>query len=136
VLRLASDAREALQAYDWPGNVRELQNYVERAVVLATGDELTCDLLPESVLGRRPRRIGRRRGADLETLASELIEEGITAAGPQGENLHATIVNRVERELIAQVMAACDNVQIKAAARLGINRNTLHKKLKEYGLEK
>jgi two-component system response regulator AtoC len=34
--------------------------------------------------------------------------------------------------LIAQVMAACDNVQIKAAARLGINRNTLHKKLKEY----
>jgi len=136
VLRLASDAREALQAYDWPGNVRELQNYVERAVVLATGDELTCDLLPESVLGRRPRRIGRRRGADLETLASELIEEGITAAGPQSENLHATIVNRVERELIAQVMAACDNVQIKAAARLGINRNTLYKKLKEYGLEK
>ena len=45
------------------------------------------------------------------------------------------IVNRVERELIAQVMAACDNVQTKAAAKLGINRNTLHKKLKEYGLE-
>ncbi len=38
--------------------------------------------------------------------------------------------------MIAQVMAACDNVQIKAAERLGINRNTLHKKLKEYGLEK
>jgi len=136
VLHLAAEAREALRAYDWPGNVRELQNYVERAVVLASGDELTCDLLPESVLGRRPRRIGRRRGADLETLASELIEEGISAAGPQSENLHAAIVNRVERELIAQVMAACDNVQIKAAARLGMNRNTLHKKLKEYGLEK
>jgi DNA-binding protein Fis len=42
----------------------------------------------------------------------------------------------VERELIAQVLVACDNVQIKAAARLGINRNTLHKKLKEYGLER
>jgi DNA-binding protein Fis len=37
--------------------------------------------------------------------------------------------------LIEQVMAACDNVQTKAAGRLGINRNTLHKKLKEYGLE-
>jgi len=43
---------------------------------------------------------------------------------------------QAERELIAQVMAACDNVQVKAAARLGINRNTLHKKLEEYGLEK
>jgi DNA-binding protein Fis len=45
------------------------------------------------------------------------------------------IVNRVERELIAQVLTSCDNVQIKAAAKLGINRNTLHKKLKEYGLD-
>ncbi len=129
-------AIEALQAYDWPGNVRELQNYIERAVVLAPGDELTRDLLPEAVLGKKPRRIGRHRSVDLETLASELIEQGITTAGPQADNLHATIVNRVERELIAQVMAACNNVQTKAAARLGINRNTLHKKLKEYELEK
>ena len=129
-------AMEALRAYDWPGNVRELQNYVERAVVLAAGDELIADLLPEAVLGKKPRRIGRHRGADLETLAAELIEQGITTAGTQADNLHAAIVNRVERELIAQVMAACDSVQTKAAARLGINRNTLHKKLKEYELEK
>jgi DNA-binding NtrC family response regulator len=129
-------AIKALQEYDWPGNVRELQNYIERAVVLAPGDELTCDLLPEAVLGQKPRRIGRRRGADLPTLAAELVETGIAAAGPQGDNLHAAVVNSVEKELIAQVLAACDNVQIKAAERLGINRNTLHKKLKEYGLEK
>src|SRR5207247_3089665 len=38
-------ALEALQNYHWPGNVRELQNYVERAVVMATGDEMTCELL-------------------------------------------------------------------------------------------
>jgi DNA-binding NtrC family response regulator len=129
-------AMEALQAYDWPGNVRELQNYIERAVVLAPGDELTGDLLPEAVLGKKPRRIGRHRTADLQTLVAELVEQGVAAAGPQGGNLHAAIVNRVERELIAQVMAACENVQIKAAQRLGINRNTLHKKLQEYELEK
>ena len=41
----------------------------------------------------------------------------------------------MERELIAQVMASCDSVQTKAASKLGINRNTLHKKLKEYGLD-
>jgi DNA-binding NtrC family response regulator len=127
-------AMEALRAYDWPGNVRELQNYVERAVVLAHGDELTCDLLPENVLGRKRPRIGRRLGADLETLSSELVEQGLSDSGAE-DDLYGKIVRRVERELIAQVMIECDNVQIKAAARLGINRNTLHKKLKEYELE-
>ena len=132
--RIEPAAMQALLDYSWPGNVRELQNYIERAVVLAPGDELTADLLPEAVRGGKPRRIGR--AADPETLASELVRQGIEAAGPDAENLHAAIVNRVERELIAQVMAACEGVQIKAAERLGISRNTLHKKLKEYGLEK
>jgi len=136
VPHVASEAMAALQAYDWPGNVRELQNYVERAVVLAPGDELTVDLLPETVLGRKRRRIGHRRSTDLATLAAELVEQGLETAGVEADNLHAQIVNRVEGELIAQVMTACDNVQVKAAARLGINRNTLHKKLKEHGLDK
>jgi len=135
VRRVEPAAMDVLRAYDWPGNVRELQNYVERAVVLATGEELNCELLPEAVLGRKPRRIGRPGTADLEALACELVKQGVAAAGHQGGNLHASIVNRVERELIAQTMAACNNVQTRAAARLGINRNTLHKKLGEYELE-
>ncbi|MEN0111616.1 MAG: helix-turn-helix domain-containing protein, partial [Planctomycetota bacterium] len=40
-----------------------------------------------------------------------------------------------EREVIAQVLSRCDGVQIKAAQRLGINRNTLHKKIKDHGLD-
>lgn len=136
VAHIEQKALEALQDYHWPGNVRELQNYIERSVVMAPGDELTCDLLPDSVLGsaRRPRAT-RLRDADIETLTYELVQQGLAAAGPQEDSLHTKIVNRVERELIAQVLASCDNVQIKAAARLGINRNTLHKKLKEYGLD-
>ena len=127
-------ALEAICQYDWPGNVRELQNYVERAVVMATGDELTPDLLPEAVIkGKRPRSL-RLKAADMETLAHELVQFGLGTAGPQEDSLHTKIVSRVEREVIAQVMAMCDGVQIKAAVRLGINRNTLHKKLKEYGL--
>jgi DNA-binding NtrC family response regulator len=128
-------AMEALQKYDWPGNVRELQNYIERAVVLAPGDEITLDLLPDCVVGRKGPRF-HRHAADMETLIARLVEQGVGSAGAEEENLHAKIVSRVERELIAQVMAACDNVQVKAAAKLGINRNTLHKKLEEYGLEK
>ena len=168
-------ALEALQDYDWPGNVRELQNYVERAVVLATGDELTVDLLPETVLGQSPRRIGRQGAgevsaltavlagqggpgqpvsttmrtttagrverelvgqANMEALTARLVEQGVALAGPNPQNLHASIVSRVECELIGRILAACDGVQVKAAACLGINRNTLHKKIQEYGLEK
>ncbi|MGQ9573984.1 MAG: sigma-54 interaction domain-containing protein [Thermoguttaceae bacterium] len=129
-------AMQYLQAYDWPGNVRELQNYIERAVVLAPGDELTCDLLPDVVLGRKPPRPAPPRKTDLDSLASELIQYGLSSSGPEETGLYAKIVSRVERELIAQVMAACDNVQVQAAARLGINRNTLHKKLAQYHLDK
>ncbi len=136
VVHIQREALEALEAYAWPGNVRELQNYIERAVVLAPGDELTTDLLPDAVAGRRPgRKIAGSRPMDLDSLAQDLVEFGLAAAGTTEENLHQKIVNRVERELISQVMVNCDNVQIKAAARLGINRNTLHKKLKEYELE-
>jgi DNA-binding NtrC family response regulator len=136
VLRPQQEALDALAAYDWPGNVGELQSCIERAVVLAPGEELTCELLPETIREGKPRRPGRGRSMDLASLAAELVEQGITTAGPQAGNLHAAIVNRVERELIVQVMTACEGVQTKAAARLGINRNTLHKKLKQYGLEK
>lgn len=135
VVHIQRQAMEAMQDYHWPGNVRELQNYVERAVVMAEGDELTVELLPEVVFGKqRPRSTGLR-GADLESLTFEVVQQGLGTAGPEEDSLHTKIVNRVERELIAQVMLSCNNVQTKAAKKLGINRNTLHKKLKEYGLE-
>jgi DNA-binding NtrC family response regulator len=135
VVHVQREAMEALQDYHWPGNVRELQNYVERAVVMAEGDELILELLPDIVLGRQKPRASGLRGADLESLTFEVVQHGLNNSTPEEDSLHAKIVNRVERELIAQVMLACENVQTKAAKKLGINRNTLHKKLKEYGLE-
>ncbi len=135
VKHIEAEALLALQNYAWPGNVRELQNYVERAVVMAETDTLTLELLPENVISGRVPRAANRRGVDLESLTFEVVEQGLAIAGADEDSLHSKIVNRVERELIAQVMLACGNVQTKAASRLGINRNTLHKKLKEYGLD-
>ena len=135
VSHIQPEALGLLQAYAWPGNVRELQNYIERAVVMAEGDELTVDLLPDVVrTGQLPRRANNHYG-DLESLTFEVVERGLNESGPNEDSLHTKIVSRVERELISQVMIACNNIQTKAAARLGINRNTLHKKLKEYGLD-
>lgn len=135
VVHISKEAMEALQSYDWPGNVRELQNYIERAVVLAEGDELACDLLPPEILGKHSPRKSRLPALDLESLTHEVVQRGLGEAAPNEDSLHKKVVNRVERELIAQVMLSCNNIQTKAAAKLGINRNTLYKKLKDYGLD-
>ncbi|MGQ9562967.1 MAG: sigma-54 interaction domain-containing protein [Thermogutta sp.] len=125
-------AMEALKNYDWPGNVRELQNYIERAVILAPGDEVTCDLLPDVIFGQRSPRIGYRR-KNLEKLARDLVAAALAQFPPEHTQLYQEVVGRVEKELVHQVLTQCDEVQIKAAARLGLNRNTLRKKLKEWG---
>ena len=69
------------------------------------------------------------------TLVFEVVQQGVGLSGADPTELHQKIVNRVERELISQVMQSCNNVQTKAAHRLGINRNTLRSKLVEYNLE-
>lgn len=145
VVHIQKQALEAMQSYDWPGNVRELQNYVERAVVMAEGDELSVDLLPPAVtgaeagekLGGAPRSGSADvNGLDIDALTKVVVERGIRGAGEDADNLHQQVVDRVEKELIAQVLTNCNFVQTKAATRLGINRNTLHKKLKDYDLER
>lgn len=135
VVHLEQQAIEALQDYYWPGNVRELQNYIERAVVMAPGDELTYDLLPAAVRGDSDATEKVFRKFDFESLAEQLVQVGLTSAEEESDDLHSKIVDRVEREVISQVLTKCDGVQIKAAQRLGINRNTLHKKIKDYGLD-
>ncbi len=135
VRRVHPEAMRRLREHDWPGNVRELQNYVERGVVLGDGPEMTVAHLPPQLRGEAPPRPIRSRGGDPAALASELVRQGLRAAGPQANNLYDRIVGQVERELIEQVLASCERVQIKAAARLGINRNTLHKKLAEFRID-
>ena len=106
-------------------------------MVMAEGDEFSVDLLPEVVLrgGAAGGRTVSLRGVDLESLVKEVVEQGVRAAEAEKVEAHSFVVNRVEKELISQVLASCNHVQTKTAAKLGINRNTLHKKLKDYDLE-
>ncbi|TWU59906.1 Transcriptional regulatory protein ZraR [Rubripirellula tenax] len=135
VVHMGPGVIEAMQDYHWPGNVRELQNYIERAVVMAETDELTIDVLPGCVTGLSETHDDDEPTAgDFETLAKGLVSRGLSEAGSAAENVHSTIVEQIEREVIAQVLQSCGGVQTKAASRLGINRNTLHKKIKDYGL--
>jgi DNA-binding NtrC family response regulator len=134
VARIAPDALAALQQYGWPGNVRELESTIERGVVLADGETMTLAQLPGAVLGQPHAERSAFRGSDPQSLIEEFVHNQIVSAGETATDLHARVVDPVERELITQVMRACQKVQKKAADRLGMNRNTLHKKLKQHGL--
>jgi transcriptional regulator with PAS, ATPase and Fis domain len=130
--RLPDDVLESLQTYDWPGNVRELENYVERAVVLAQDATVNLQVLLPPGHGERRLRPTRSRGTDLPALIQQLVRAGIQTIPPEDRTLYKRVVRGVERELIEQVLQMSDNVLVKAAARLGINRNTLHKKVTEF----
>ncbi len=126
---------DMLKTYSWPGNVRELQNYIERAVVLTDGNELKVEMLPPHVRGMAPVRIGKSRKTDLSSLCKELVSRGFNEFQNSKNGLHPEIVSMVEKELILQMLKMCQGTQTKTATRLGINRNTLHKKIEDYGLQ-
>ena len=128
------EALQCLKSYRWPGNVRELQNYIERAIVLASQNEVTPASLPSHVRGEAPIKLGRGQRTDLDTLCTDLVSQGLALATEDG-SAHNTVVGLVEKELILQVLRSCQGTQTRAATRLGINRNTLHKKIEEFGLE-
>jgi transcriptional regulator with PAS, ATPase and Fis domain len=133
VPELAPGVVEGLKAHDWPGNVRELENVLERLIVLADGGPITPELLqftrPKYVLRTAK---GTAAANDVPSLIRALVRAGLHAPRPDGLKLHPFLVDGLERELIEEVMRECGGTKVAAADRLGINRNTLHKKLDEY----
>ncbi len=107
-------ALEWLSAQPWPGNVRQLENAVERAVVLASGNVLGVeDFQPRDAVAPAP----------------AAPDPGISPA----EDMLS--LDELERIHILRVLDACSGQKTKASAILGINRTTLWKKLRQYGLE-
>jgi DNA-binding NtrC family response regulator len=121
---------DRLQRYDWPGNVRELENFVERCVVLSHGQPMQLELMSPGQ--ERRARSAHGKPADMDAMIQQLIRAAVQQLPAEDGNLYNRLIRGVERELLEQVLPLCDNVLVKAAARLGINRNTLHKKLAEY----
>jgi transcriptional regulator with PAS, ATPase and Fis domain len=119
-----------LQAHAWPGNVRELENYIERLVLLSRGGPLVSEALPPPGRVVRLRKSGKSSGDDIPALIERLVEVGIDRL-PSGR-LKSGLVDAVERAMIEQVMRRCNDVGVKAAKMIGINRNTLHTKLDDY----
>jgi two-component system, NtrC family, nitrogen regulation response regulator GlnG len=122
---------KALRAYDWPGNVRELENAVQRAVTLAQGDKIFPDALPPQVF-----RPGQGVTISFESFLEEKLADLVERLGglDQGD-IYDLVMQRVEKPLITHVLRKTEGNQVRAASLLGINRNTLRKKIKELGIK-
>ncbi len=137
IKKIDAEALEALVEYQWPGNVRELQNYIERAVVLSQGDELSPSLLPTAVIGdSKAAQVAVFRPTDDQSLIREFVYNLLSKSDDDAKNLYEHVIEPVEKELLIQIMQNCNNTQTKAATKLGINRNTLYRKLTDFGLAK
>lgn len=137
VSKIHPDALQALEEYPFPGNVRELQNYIERAIVLARGDELNVSLLPKAVVGDvQDAQAAVFRPTDDEALVREFIYSQVSKSDAEETDLYKRVIDPVEKEMLIQVLDSCNHTQTRTAKKLGINRNTLYQKLVKYGLAK
>ncbi len=126
VVAFTDEAMAALRGYSFAGNVRELENIVERAVVLTKATRIGVEDLPEQVTqaGSRPSVVGSKT---LGTLHSAL-----NTHSPMP--LHKAL-EEPEKQIILAALEANEWNRQKTAEQLDINRTTLYKKIKQYGLE-
>ncbi|MFA9408463.1 MAG: sigma 54-interacting transcriptional regulator, partial [Candidatus Dadabacteria bacterium] len=131
---LSDKAKETITAYNWPGNVRELENIIKRMLVLSSDTVITRVTL----LDAAPHLEGKARGSQ-ETLDSLIRDEVNFLLDNQdeesSEKVYETIIKKVEKPLIELVLEITKGNKKKAALILGINRNTLSKKMEELGFQ-
>ena len=128
-------ALDRLKAYAWPGNVRELENLVRRLVALNPGDVILAASVEHELAqaAARPAQAESEEGASLAQLVERHLAR-LLAQGVPPPGLHDRIIAEVERPLIAACLALTGGNQLKAAEILGLNRNTLRKRIRELGV--
>ncbi len=124
---LSQEARDLLIRHNWPGNVRELENTLVRAAVLAAGPTLMPRDLALAAAETPPAAYG---DMSLEDIVRLKLKEYFRQTGDvEPSDLYSLIIERIERPLIELTLERTNGNQLQAAAILGINRNTLRKKI-------
>ncbi len=133
---LDAGAVARLTAHRWPGNVRELENLLQRLITLAAASLINAADVDRE-LRTKPSAVGHAEANEgLEAAMARRFSDLFAAAGPElpPTGLHERVIAEIERPLIRQALKATKGNQIRAAAVLGINRNTLRKKIQSLGL--
>jgi two-component system, NtrC family, nitrogen regulation response regulator GlnG len=127
------DALDRLVGHDWPGNVRELENVVQRAMVMATSGVVLPEHLP---IGPVSAAASVAVDASLEEIIERKLVECVRGLREHASaNLYDLMIGLVEKPLLRAVLRETGGNQVRAAQILGINRNTLRKKLTEHGID-
>ena len=133
--RLSPQAAEMIRAYSWPGNVRQLENAMRRLTVTSTEEQISRGDI-ETVLGGQPAAEPLRGGGEGEKLSASVerhLRRYFDLHGGQlpPVGLYQRILKEIETPLIEIALDATGGNQAKCADLLGINRNTLRKKITE-----
>lgn len=142
----SAEALNRLQSYGWPGNVRELENFVLRLSALYPDDIITADIVNCALSGCESpgSRVSRTDSAAsppvLGDSLAEVVERSLTSYFEMHGNelppsgLYERLLREFERPLLSLVLGATHGNQIRAAHLLGLNRNTVRKKIRELGI--
>jgi two-component system nitrogen regulation response regulator GlnG len=127
------DALDRLVGHEWPGNVRELENVVQRAMVMAQSGAILPEHLP---IGPVSAAASVAVDASLEEIIERKLIECVRGLREHASaNLYDLMIGLVEKPLLRAVLRETAGNQVRAAQILGINRNTLRKKLTEHGID-
>jgi two-component system nitrogen regulation response regulator GlnG len=138
VKTISPDAVKLMQGYSWPGNVRELENLVRRLGALYADENISREIVQSelNISDRQPAPSSSGPvdvSSAVETHVAQLLREHEPKLPPAG--LYQRVLDKVEAPLIAMVLNACGGNQIKASELLGLNRNTLRKKIRAHSIE-
>ena len=123
---LTAEAMDLLCNYEWPGNVRELENIIQRAALLSPDALLNVADFPSLIMGD----VDDGNSTSLEGLINQKLQSSLSQIDLLDmNNLYEMVLHQMERPLINIVLAKTRGNQVKAAEVLGINRNTLRKKI-------
>jgi len=127
-----------MQNYSWPGNVRELENLVRRLAALYADESISREIVQAELNIADRQAVPTTTGpidvsAAVETHVAQLLRDHEPKLPPAG--LYQRVLDKVEAPLIAMVLNACGGNQIKASELLGLNRNTLRKKIRAHSIE-
>jgi len=133
--KIDNNAIEAMKFYKWPGNVRELENFILRISALYSEDLLNIEIIKSEL----ERLEGDSKNID-ELSLSSLIDQYFEKSKDKllnnnNKNIYSAIIEKVEKSLIENILDYTNGNQLKASEILGLNRNTLRKKIGDLSID-